>query len=209
MLASAKGTDPAPGDARARLDARLAGAIAAGLGATASAHAARGGSAWGTAKAIVPWVATFALGGVVGGAIARATMEPPAARVVYVDRPVSTARAVPSVAVDAGTLPAAPAPSPATTTAPRGDSIAAERAILDGARRALEQGDGATALSATERHARTFPGGALVQEREGIAIRALVLLGRRDEGRARAQRFVARYPDSLLRPAVEAAVANP
>jgi hypothetical protein len=39
-----------------------------------------------------------------------------------------------------------------------------------------------------------------VQEREVIAIRALLLLGRDAEAKARAERFHRRYPDSVLSP---------
>jgi hypothetical protein len=67
----------------------------------------------------------------------------------------------------------------------------------------VEREDGAAALATTEEHARRYPRGVLVQEREAIAVRALVLLRRTDEARARVDRFRQRFPDSLLLPALE------
>ena len=69
------------------------------------------------------------------------------------------------------------------------DPVADERTLLDEARVAVEREDGAAALVTTEEHARRYPRGILVQEREAIAVRALVLLGRIDEARARVDRF--------------------
>jgi hypothetical protein len=86
------------------------------------------------------------------------------------------------------------------------DGIDGERVLLDDARGAIEREDGAAALAATAEHARRYPRGVFVQEREAIAVRALVLLGRVDEARARVDRFEERFPDSLLRPALEANV---
>ncbi|MEZ4293451.1 MAG: hypothetical protein R3B70_00620 [Polyangiaceae bacterium] len=43
---------------------------------------------------------------------------------------------------------------------------------------------------------RAFADGALAEEREALAIDALVRLGRTDEARERARAFVARYPKS-------------
>lgn len=54
----------------------------------------------------------------------------------------------------------------------------------------------ADALRAAEDHARAYPRGMLAQEREVIAIDALVRLGRRSEAEARAARFRERWPTS-------------
>jgi hypothetical protein len=98
---------------------------------------------------------------------------------------------------------ASPMPSSLADTP---DGIDGERALLDDARTAIEREDGAAALAATAEHARRYPRGVFVQEREAIAVRALVLLGRRDQARARVERFEERFPDSLLRPALESNV---
>jgi hypothetical protein len=109
-------------------------------------------------------------------------------------------------AVEAKAAPAAPSsaeamPAPAGTTT---GVLAAEQALLDPARAALARGDGAAALARLDAHERRFPAGSLSQEREAMAIRALVLAGDRDGATARAARFRSRYPGSLLGPVIDA-----
>jgi len=48
---------------------------------------------------------------------------------------------------------------------------------------------------------------SFAEEREALAINVLVTLGRYEEARERSARFLQRYPESLLRGSVEAAVA--
>jgi hypothetical protein len=86
------------------------------------------------------------------------------------------------------------------------DGLADERRLLDAARGAVEREDGASALTATAEHERKYPNGILAQEREAIAVRALLLLGRNAEARTRVSRFRATFPDSLLLPALESSV---
>ena len=54
----------------------------------------------------------------------------------------------------------------------------------------------ARALDLVSRHAARFPGSVLGQEREVLAVDALVRLGRHGEARARAAAFAARFPTS-------------
>ena len=104
--------------------------------------------------------------------------------------------------------PSLPAPStPAHKHAGVGD-LAGERALLESARSALAEGDPARAQKMLERHAQRFPRGQLAEEREGLAVRALVAAGRPDEARARAQAFERRWPRSIFLPAVEAALSG-
>ncbi len=88
----------------------------------------------------------------------------------------------------------------------RDTELSAERALLEVARTALTRGDIAATLEAVERHAKEFPRGRLEEEREVLFIQALVQAGKRDEAQARAQAFRARFPDSLMLPAVDAAL---
>jgi hypothetical protein len=67
----------------------------------------------------------------------------------------------------------------------------------------------AEALAAAEEHRRRFPSGGLAQEREVIVVSALAALGRRDEARSRARRFVETYPGSAHRVGIEALVRDP
>lgn len=82
-----------------------------------------------------------------------------------------------------------------------------ELSVLHQAQAALRRNP-AEALALSARHAREFPGGALAQEREVIAIDALLRLGRIDEGTARAQRFTARYPGSAHAQRVDQLLKN-
>lgn len=99
----------------------------------------------------------------------------------------------------------APSSSAPAAIARSGNDLEAERALLDVARTALGRGDGANALTACEGHARRFPRGALGEEREAIAVQALVLEQRGEDARLRAERFRRAYPRSILLPAVLAA----
>ena len=155
--------------------------------------------------------AGFVLGAAVGAVAMRALSGPVAAAPVAaapVERPAPRpATAVASVQAPPGASEEAivtPPPSRAQSTSK--DDLAAERAILDRARHALEREDGESALSAAAEHERRFPVGLLAQEREAMAVRALAILGRVPEARARAERFRARYPDSLLLPALRSTV---
>jgi hypothetical protein len=82
---------------------------------------------------------------------------------------------------------------------------ASEGTLLLRARRAV---DPATALALTNEHQTLFPTGRLSEERERIAIDALLQLERRAEARQRAERFLARWPASPHRSAVEQALGG-
>jgi hypothetical protein len=96
-------------------------------------------------------------------------------------------------------LPTPPAPTagpqqagpPASPSQPG----AGEGALLLRARQVLTS-DPAAALALTQQHARRFPMGTLVPEREVLAIEALNELGRVSEARSRFDAFRARYPQS-------------
>jgi outer membrane protein assembly factor BamD (BamD/ComL family) len=85
--------------------------------------------------------------------------------------------------------------------------LAKERTLLDQARRHMAAGEPAVALEVTNRHEREFPQGKLVEEREAMAIRALLALGNVEAARARGELFKARFPGSLLAPALTPALA--
>jgi hypothetical protein len=72
---------------------------------------------------------------------------------------------------------------------------AAELALIRRAHDALRASP-ARALEIAEEHRQRFAAGALVQEREVVAIEALVHLGRTEAARARAAAFHARWPRS-------------
>jgi hypothetical protein len=184
-----------------------------GAGAHAGAAASRG---WLASHAAGVAAATFVLGGLAGAGIHAIVQKPPAERIVYADRVVPGVPAVPAPPVVAPVPSAVPtvdtsptprasshAPAPSATS-----SLAAERALLDDARGALGAGDAGKALALADEHGRRFPRAQLGEEREAIAIQALVALGRNDEARARAARFRAVAPNSLFMPAIDAALQS-
>ena len=68
--------------------------------------------------------------------------------------------------------------------------------LLESLYRTFQRGDMEGVLAEAQQHASRFPKGALAQEREVLAIEALVRLGRRSEAEARAENFQRRYPAS-------------
>jgi hypothetical protein len=83
----------------------------------------------------------------------------------------------------------------ATAPAAAPDPGPTEGALLLRARQELAS-DPSGALTLTQEHARRFPSGALVQEREVLAIEALARLGRSSDAKHRLDAFRARFPRS-------------
>jgi hypothetical protein len=125
---------------------------------------------------------------------------PPIARPGNPPLPVPTPPATEAAPASAASEPTAPGrrKEPESHTAQRQDEVR----LVSRAQRALGNNP-ALAFSLAERHRALFPGGALAQEREVIAVEALRALRRPAEAEARARRFRARYPDSAHLPRVE------
>jgi hypothetical protein len=111
------------------------------------------------------------------------TQVVPPARDPALPRPT----AKPSAANTAGAAPKAPTALGVTETQ-----------ILRDARLVLDR-DPRSALALSEQHRRDYPNGSFTQERELIAITALVKLGRHGEAKERAARFRSAYPSSPYR----------
>jgi hypothetical protein len=220
VLALLRAESPAPPHVRARARGRLLGAI--GPAGTIEARTrdggapGAGGGALGAKKAAV---IAFLAGGVAGAALHAAWVKPAADRVVYVDRPGPVPAAPPTSggAVDPASKPGAVVPSDAPAAVPwsppsgtpsRASQLAAERAMLDGARKAIAEGDAARSLERLERHRRTFASPLLAEERDAMWIQALVKAGRYDEARSRGEAFRKRFPESLFASAVESALGS-
>jgi hypothetical protein len=111
--------------------------------------------------------------------------------------------------VDAGEAvdPTPPAETPPPETPPEAADATEEIALIRDAGRALRS-DPARALALTREHEARFPSGSFQQDRERIAIEALVRSGARPAAVERANRFFARFPSSPLRPRVEAILAD-
>jgi hypothetical protein len=82
-----------------------------------------------------------------------------------------------------------------------------EFALLRAARQAISDHP-ERALALTNEHARLFPAGMLAQEREAIAVEALVKLGRASQAQARARTFLAAHPDSPYKGRIDAALVR-
>ena len=99
------------------------------------------------------------------------------------------------------------APVPEKLPVPTRDfELADERAAVDMARSALARGEPAQALIALDALAKRLPRGQLAEERESLAVEALMAAGQVEEAKARAAKFRADFPQSMLLPAVDAAL---
>jgi hypothetical protein len=171
---------------------------------------------WGLTGKPLRSVAAALLLGSAGGAGIHAAFAPTRERMVYVEHPIPVPeprpfvfdvpnRAAESVIRD---IDAAESPKGRGNPTPVVSGLAAERALLDRARQALARGDTEDAERSLELHTRRYPIGLLLEEREALAIKVLVDLGRREEARRRAGKFKERYPRSLFGPSVDEAIGT-
>jgi hypothetical protein len=87
-------------------------------------------------------------------------------------------------------------------------TLDAERRLLDAAHRALTAGDSRRAARLLHHYRRHFDGGVLGEEAEVMRIRLWVATGQRRRALNAARAFYANHPDSLLAPAVSAALSS-
>ena len=98
------------------------------------------------------------------------------------------------------TTPVGPASTIETKPAP--SQLDIEIALVRDARAALRSGDATRALVILDEHAQRFPGGALAEDCDAERVSALCALGRGEEARLLARRFVASHPGSPYASAV-------
>jgi hypothetical protein len=226
-----EGNPPAPAEAFARVRSRLAGVVPALRDDGDGGAPSRLGRAFG-AHPMTTGLALLSLGAALGASAHAAFVHPAVQiRTVYVQPPPASSD-VPSIGpvlpavspVASASPPVTPvssaspfvrpssAPSVASPTPPSAEAspetLATERALLDEARSAIAHGDAARATDLLDRHARTFPRAALVEEREALTVEALAVAGQSDEARAALAHFRARYPRSLFLSALEG-IADP
>lgn len=175
---------PKPAAASGAAAAKIGGlvAVVVALGATGAYVASRSAPAVpGTLGAGAPAAARE----VANAALNRASKpEPAAAAEMTADAPAA--------------LPAASSPRAPTSATAGAGSGPSELVLLERARAALAN-EPARALALTNEHRRRFPHGALAEEREVIAIRALEKLGRGKEAAQRGSAFEQQNPDSIHR----------
>lgn len=152
----------------------------------------------------------------VGAVVATVTLREPAVQPIVVAPPpvIATAPVVPRepepvappAIVEPAKAPPPPVvrptvvrpvtPPPEPKASPPPPSPDAELTALDDAIAAARAGRPAQALAAVEAHVASWPDSPLAQEREVIAIEALLSLGRRDDARARLGVFRSKWPTS-------------
>jgi hypothetical protein len=101
--------------------------------------------------------------------------------------------------------PSAPNPS-IQAMAGLGDSTG--RDLIDEASARLMHGDAPGAIAKLDAHRRFHPNGPLTELREALYVEALARASRGADAHARASEFFAKYPNSLLGPAVEDALGR-
>lgn len=203
---------PMSAEARERLGLRLASAtvlVAAGAAAPALSSALHRGFWYSRA-----FTAAVALPlGVLVGAAGHAYLVPATIQVVSSAPAVSPSLALaPTPAPSAAAEPAPATPSLPRPSAPSAPSVKSEVAVpslerelslLERARSKLSEGEPQATLQLLGEHQGRYPTSVLQQEREALAIRALLAAGRRAEAQRRAQAFMRAYPTSALRGSLE------
>ncbi len=128
----------------------------------------------------------------------------PSAPVLAPPEPVATPQIAPQRARQVRLVApvGAGAPTNNETAAPSPASLSEQQALLDDARRSLARGENQAVLDALESHGHRYPESDLTEEREALAIKALVAAGQPAAARERGARFKQRFPNSLLLPSV-------
>jgi hypothetical protein len=215
LLARGADVEPAPAGAKTRVLERVEAAMGpfggGGNAAQVKSAPASAPVSSGWLRTLLPMAASFAVGsGITAAAMQRPTLVVAAPMASCPPVPAAAPPVVTAEPLRPATVPPVPAPPlPAAASQPPPvpeDQLTAERRLLDVARRALEAEEPDRALNAVAQHERRFPAGVLVQERETMAIRALLAQGRVADARTRAERFHDRFPDSLLWPTIEGAL---
>jgi len=189
-----------------------------------AAQAAKLGAALAGAKglalvkgSVLAVAAAAILAGAGAGALYVAQTESPKPSVsgVLPAEPMPKSPSIPVTApsVDLVPLPSSVPPVPSVHTKPTSPMASAsgqevadpalEAPLLRSAQDALRTNPSET-LAKTQEHARKYPRGLLVQEREVMAIEALLKLGRRDEAANRAERFSRSFPGSTHQRRIDA-----
>jgi hypothetical protein len=201
LLAQERVVSAVPASVRARALARARAALLAGRITAPSDFGRAPRRHWGASVA--------------GACVAIASVAAAAHEIRVHFRPAAHDQRIESHARAVAAPPAAPAPAPSTSVAPPPAPALAtpahsppaapgpdELRLLRQARAAVARQDFTSALRPIAEHARRFKEGRLAEEREALRVRALSGLGRSEEARRAASAFEARFPRSVLLPAV-------
>ncbi len=230
LLDAERARPPVDEAMQARLRARVGLGVGLGVGAVAITMGAAKGSAikaWLSAKWFV--LLTFFAGGLVGFALRGIVAPSPSVYVpVGKDVPPTLAPSTSALPVSGSTTPpeapvaasasasakaAVVLPKPSVSVAASASGSVAnpaadEAKLVEMARTALVRGSASDALAALDLHAARHPNGERAEEREALAVQALVKAGRADDARARAERFRKSFPGSIYLGAVNASIAS-
>jgi hypothetical protein len=192
---------PVPATVRARVLARARAALAAGEVRRRASVAPAPRVRW-AAVAVLVCVFGVAVGAAayqIHSRFIQPQPERPTAVAVeaVTPRPAAKPPAAPPAEVAA---PAASAPT--TPSLSRAEATRIELRLLRQARGEVARGAYAAALHPINEHARRFKEGRLAEEREALRVKSLAGLGRTDEAHRAAAAFRARFPRSVLLPAV-------
>ncbi len=174
---------------------------------------------------VLSWEATRLVSSDVGGeavpasALEPSRADPVATTTVREPTPAQTAEATATAtaSLPVHLLPSAPPPSTSAPTgsrarAPSGaladQGSAAELDLIQRAQTELVSNP-QRALAVTSEHARAYPAGEFVQEREVIAVEALAKLGRRDEAVGRALALTKAFPNTPYATRLAKAIGRP
>jgi len=185
---------------RARAVARARAALVAGVDRR-SAPVAAPRTRWAAAAAVIG-ILSVGLGAAayqIRAHLAAPASNRPAAPPVT---PVALPRAAAVAPAPIAEQPTAPVSPPAKPTLSKADAARAELNLLRQARAAVAREDYAGALSPIAEHTRRFKDGRLTEEREALRVKSLAGLGRGEDARRAAAAFRARFPRSVLLPAV-------
>jgi hypothetical protein len=185
----------------ARVAAALGVSVTAAAPVAAASTVAAGTAAKTTAAAattVWPWISAGVLGlAVVGAVVATHRTSPAPSRAPAALAPSPPPAELPSVAPRAAAIALPVTASPRTRPATAAD-IADQIALLDRARAAMAAGAERRALETVRRYEDKYPSGTFRPEAAALKIEVLVKLGRTDEARLLAERFVAQHRGNLL-----------
>ena len=201
LLEQERAIPPLSAPQRARAMARARASLTSPVAAASIPSAAAPRTRWAAAAAAV-LVASVAVGAAAYEIHTRLAPAPVTPRTVAPAPVVARAPAVSAPVVVAPEAAPALEPTVAVQGTSPADAARAELKLLRQARAAVARGDFAAALSPIAEHARRFKNGRLIEEREALRVKALGGMGRTDEARRAAAAFRARFPRSVLLPAV-------
>lgn len=185
---------------RGAIRARIAGTIAAGAAGTAAAAGGAGKLLMAGAVSVVA-----AIGG--GYVATRSRGVAPSVPVSAIAAPREAVLPPPAPVAQEDAVTVSPAQPTRSSPAHAGERPD-ETSLLAEAAQAGAHSDPARVLELVAEHARLFPHGALVEERDALELEALLALGRRDDAQSAARRFAANYPHSVHEPLVQRALAQ-